>query len=299
MIGNSVIQLTNYMVGNADLVSSIIPVKGEISIVDAPGIKTILIEALVTCIITVTATYIGAKLGSKNTIKLYQEQEKVRIREDLKIKFYCEYEQLYKELSIKVSELKSHIGYLRFLFLSEEYNYEESSKEKEIAVTGTECIGMDTDDCIDYSEEDSQEKEIMITGINSVEDIERYLDEDFIKELGELIEETEDKINHLYRFMYMKKKISGYENFVYFDILYIVRSINSSYKSIIMLPMLYKEKDPNRSYLLDKEEIVNSYKREMSEVLNKKYKLLEEFIEDMDNIHESISEEFVGNYFKE
>lgn len=267
MEGNSIIQLINEMSSNGELFSGL-PIMGQISISDNPGIKTIITESVVTGLITAIATYIGAKIGSRNTIKLYQEQEKVRIREELKVKFYDEYEGLYKDTYLKLGELISHIEYLRFLFFLEQDDFEEGSHEKDINVTG----------------------------IESIEDIKRDLDEEVIKELEVLIKDLQSKMNNLKRFLDMKSNITGYKSFIYFDIEYIIREINSAYEGISILPIIAKESDGD-SHCLSREEIIKSYNDNMFKILNSLFKKIVEGQEDMDKIHKSISDEYIGSYF--
>lgn len=136
MEGNSVIQLINDMVMNGDLIRNL-PIKGEISIADAPGYKTILTDAVITGIITAAATYIGAKIGSKNTVKLYKEQENIRIREEMRLEFYREYKQLYKNFYEDFGKLKGAVimiksladsGQLEYLYISAYGNGSEIKK---------------------------------------------------------------------------------------------------------------------------------------------------------------------------
>ena len=72
---NNTIELIQNMLQSSEVVKSL-PIIGEIAIKDEPGYRTIFAEAGIGALITLCATYMGSKFGSKKTVKLFKEEEK-------------------------------------------------------------------------------------------------------------------------------------------------------------------------------------------------------------------------------
>lgn len=88
----------------------------SISIQDEVAWKSIgatgFITAIFTGIVTFFTTYIANKFATKSTLELFDKQEKIRIKNELRFKFYNEYKNLFDELSELITELISNLDFL-------------------------------------------------------------------------------------------------------------------------------------------------------------------------------------------
>lgn len=76
-------------------------------------------SALMNATMTIPASIIGAFLGSKVTIWIFKNQESIRIKQDLRMRFFNKYESKYRDvegelikLEEKLEDIKSEIIYL-------------------------------------------------------------------------------------------------------------------------------------------------------------------------------------------
>lgn len=74
-------------------------------------IATSLITAIFTAIVTYFSTSIANKSATKTTLELFDKQEKIKIKNELRINFFNQYKTLFDELSELITELISNLGF--------------------------------------------------------------------------------------------------------------------------------------------------------------------------------------------
>lgn len=276
MEGNSVIQLINDMVMNGDLIRNL-PIKGEVSIADAPGYKTILTDAVITGIITATATYIGAIIGSKNTIKLFKQQEKFKLREKLRIEFYFDYEKLYLNMYDELKNLISNLLEIRF----------------ELYLCGKDDSTYDFDNLV---------QDIKISWINNAEDIDQSLKNIKEKDIDRQINKLKLKIKELKEFMDLKSYISGHSRFIYnkleSEIVDLSYKLDMLHISPIVSEELHLREQGEPQKNIEEEQVYN-YVNCLEELMNEYLRRIVKMKEEISIIHKTIKSEIIEGYFED
>lgn len=276
---NNTIELIQNMLQSSEVVKSL-PIIGEIAIKDEPGYRTIFAEAGIGALITLCATYMGSKFGSKKTVKLFKEEEKFKIRENLRREFYFEYEQKYLAMHKELITLIDLIENARFIAFKcgEEGHYEVGKFDKDVNI-------------------------INIKGINDIKNQVHELDIEGIKIQSQKLMKS---INELKEFMSLKEYIVKYKEFIYNEL----ESKNSDvYHECVEIDLIIisneGELEDNKELLkklpfieLDIDENqLKKYIESVENIINKLLKELSLELEKSKGIHKSISNEFMEQYF--
>lgn len=245
-----------------------------ISINDEIAIKSIIATAIITGIVTLIvttvgtfiATYYATKATSRNTISLFKEQEKFKKKDDLRLKFFDEYEMRY-------NDLYESLG--RFMI---ERRY------------GAGLLSSDEDENVKF----------YFDSIKTVEDVISDYKSDEVKKLKELAQELLGRLEDLKGFMKSKEIITGYEKFKYEKELNVVRSINDKLGHLRMRFNMcdlikIKEEESGEFNEEDAEKNVSKYREILINIhTDQSISDLEESIEKVDK---EIRNEFIGCYF--
>lgn len=101
---------------NQESLNSIIEVlkeltkNGIITIGDSFSNKQVIFDFL----IAITSTLGGTFLGAKMAINSFKKQEKIRIKEELRMKFYEKYDEMYNDLISDIEELDYNIANIKY-----------------------------------------------------------------------------------------------------------------------------------------------------------------------------------------
>lgn len=234
------------------------------------------ITTKVTALTTLGTTIVGALIGTLFTMWLFKRQEKMRIKQELKLDFYRGYEVLYKSLLSNMNECQKEVNRLKGLLT---YDIEGNVVN-------------------------------FIDGITSFSDIEKNYNGTMEKSI-QLFKDLQIKLEDLEIFMNSKKTITGYESYKFESIKGTIKSINTQYshlefrtRGIITDKIL---NDCREKFDLDKEAmptneqvicgVVEKYKEVLVETMNK-IENTPTILNEIQTINSKIENEFIGVYFK-
>lgn len=224
-------------------------------------IQKILIDIFVTGGVTAFATYIGAKLGSRKTTELYTEQERVKIREELRRNFYSEYEERYIKIIYDLNEFRLKMSDLQDTI------YEELSGKNFLE---------DVEDVIVFNESSN------MISVSKMSD-RLYYD----------IQKLDD-------FMKSKSIISGYKKEYYSLEIEGLLMIACTFDLLQGIAYSCKKYKKQEIYSTDKEnELINEYLNFLIELAGERYDELLNLYNNIRINHERLEDEFIGCYFKE
>lgn len=144
-------------------------------------IATSLITAVFTAIVTYFSTSIANKSATKRTLELFEKQEKIKIKNELRLNFYNEYKTLFNELSALITSLFSNLKSWTSFITTDE--------------NGNILSPLDT--------------------VKTPEDIVSVCDNIFFHNCIEIIDNLLNSFDILKDFMEKNKKISCYNEFKY------------------------------------------------------------------------------------
>ncbi|MCR8745227.1 hypothetical protein [Romboutsia lituseburensis] len=274
MEGNGIIQLINYMLENKEIINPL-NISGMISIADEPGHRTIATEVIangvMTFIVTLIATYIGSKKGSKDTVKLYKEEEKFKVKETLRREFYFEYEKLYINM---YNDLKSVISQIKCSRI--EVLLMTSFKDIDF-----NDINIEVDVCKIYPN-----KEL------SLDIIRENMKNIQIDNLRDSIEKLKFNLHKLKEFMELKGYVTRYKEFKYDSLESELSYISSLFNMVGII-----EDSFNDDFISDSD--VDNCLKDIDIILNKSIKKIVNQKQKVKEIHKNISYEFMESYFKD
>lgn len=129
------------------------------------------------------STIIGVLFGSIITMRLFNKQEKIKVRQELRYNFYCEYNELFKNIDLDLRNIKSELSSFFYELLPE---------------------GQDIDSIISFIK----------NNIKSKSDI----DIDNLSEINSLINDLNGKLAKLIDFMNYNEFLTGYSENKFEDI---------------------------------------------------------------------------------
>lgn len=257
------------------LISNIESINKSLEIIAENGIHIIDTYNLITICEKICTIIFPSIFGGWITLQLFKRQEKIRIREKIRLDFYKQYEELYELVLEEFFKYKSEI-----LRISSFFAVDNNGNVKHII------------DSISNQEDVKRNYELMKDSIK------------FIKNIKESLEKLE-------YFMDSKKTITGYDEYKYSEI---KRKVKKYKRYFGELSLRYDVICPNEELIRSYEKIgvSNEIKQEdeseknnmiekYKETLVKIYKannMFESLLKDMQNINEGIEKEFIGGYFE-
>lgn len=263
------------------LVSDIESIKLSLEVIVENGIPIVDTFAPISTIVNIVTTIFATTLGGVITLELFKRQEKIRIREELKLDFYKHYEKLYKTVLKGFTEYKLEIEKVsKYMSVDSEYNVRN-----------------------------------LVEAISTSEDIkENY---NFIRDGKNIIENIKYDLQRLEEFMESKKTITGYEDDKYREIKVEISKYNNNFEclnSIYEIICCYEEKNKLQTgqnklqteyctniIVVDiSQETINDLVGTYKRVFKKLYKKEEEFkslLDKVEKINKEIELEFIGKYF--
>lgn len=211
--------------------------------------------------ITLFATIVGALIGGLITIKLFKQQERMRIKQELKLEFYKEYKPLYK---LYIDEIKN----LKYVLNTAKYLNESSHSAFEITA-------------YDWLETEKGLKHCKHKGT--------------LDKIIELIKNTTKHMDNLNDYIEMNKiNLIDYNGEVYDKLgvdLFLIKN------KICELEKWNRQVNifANRDYTSD--EIITKYSEVVKYTIDS-YDEIERIINDSINIHLKFEFEFLNQYFK-
>ena len=135
------------------IINDISSIKYSLESLSTEGLRIIYTYANVSTPLNFTLdlliSIIGTIIGGIVTIKLFKEQEKMRIRQELKLEFFKEYKKLYIEFSDSFCELKLQMNAIKGLKEIDNLMYGLIQDVNRIYVKGSENIKELIDKCKD------------------------------------------------------------------------------------------------------------------------------------------------------
>lgn len=210
---------------------------------------------------TLFATIVGALIGGLITIKLFKQQERMRIKQELKLEFYKEYKPLYKLYIDEIKNLKYTLNTAKYLYESSESAFEITTYDWLETEKGLEhCKHKGTLDKI---------IELVKSATKYMDDLNNYIEMNKIN-LVDYNGEIYDKLG--VDLFLIKTKICELEKWN--------RQIN-----IVA----------NRKYTVD--EIITKYSEIVKYTIDS-YDKIDRIINDSISIHSKLEFEFLNQYFK-
>lgn len=243
------------------------------------------ISSKVDFISDITTTIIGAIIGGIITIILFSVQEKSKVRQNLKLKFYEEYEPKYDEILKKISLVKNNMTYVANDIVAIGPNTRTHSYER----------------------------------IKTLNDVIKNFESDRIKNTISSIDELIKKFEELKMFINSKEIITGYSEFKFKKDMEMLKSIQKKFNelksSYNMVNLFYRiqcgggtlshvDEYTGKTYNLttspqQHKEYIDKYKITYKEIVEIQEKQkLDEIENSIQEIHNKITNEFIGIYFK-
>lgn len=251
----------------------------SISIQDEIAWKSILTTAFFTSVFTGIITYMATSKANRSatetTLKLFEEQENIRIKNELRLNFYNEYKILFDKLSKLITELISNLKSWTSFFATDDNGNIISPLEI----------------------------------INSPEDIIDLCDNIHFHNCIELINNLLSSFDILKDFMEKNEKISGYNEFKYLkeyrfinSIIYEINHINA--RNLICIEYLNNRIELNQDQInnnINKFKEVYSLLSILSSINSKnnrfEFNNFDEFKKSFYSKHDEINNDFILKYF--
>lgn len=232
-------------------------------------------------ITTLVGTFIATLMGARVTMYLFKRQEKFRIKEEIRLDFYKQYQELYElvletfwECNDELKRLEKIISY-------------ECAEDGKTIVKLTNFIG----------------------GIKSIQDTSNNYDIT-LKKSRELIGKLKSELEKLDEFINSKKIITGYNEGKYKDIITKINRIYSNYRELCFRKNHATDSEylrvQNKLGLKNTEQltyqqkvdvVVEGYKEKLDEFIVD-YKKIEVYTREFQDINSEIEDDFIGQYFK-
>lgn len=256
------------------LISDIECIKLSLKGIAENGIPIVDTFAPISTFVNILTTIFATTFGGIITLRLFKSQEKIRIREELKLDFYKQYEKLYKTVLEGFSKYKLEI--------------EKVSK----------YISMDSDGKLRN----------LVDAISTSKDVkENYK---IIRDGKNIIENIKNDLQRLEEFMESKKTITGYKDDKYIKIKAEILKYDNYFKCLNSIHEIIccdeKKNELQTEYCtniiiedISQEtinDLVGTYKRVFRKLYNKKEEF-ELLLSAIKNINEKIESEFIGKYF--
>lgn len=262
------------------VLSDIEGIKISLETIAQNGIPIIDTYAPITTWINIGTTIFATAFGGWITLQLFKRQERMRIREEIRLEFYKQYEEIYKLLLDEFIEYKEEVYKLSGLM----------------------------------SKNDKGEIRSFINSINDLilkqEDVKNNY-ESTMKESIKLITDIKNRLDKLEDFMDSKKTITGYYEYKYILIKKQIKEYEDNFGELRfrynklcsdskMASALEKIGIEEESQIEDETKIkdeIQSYNKVLIKI-NSKNNALELLIKQMQDINQAIEKEFIGEYFE-
>ena len=215
--------------------------------------------------ITIVGTFIGTLIGSKITMNLFKKQEKIRIKEQIRLDFYQQYEKLYK------GALKSFSNFKKVVDKHKEPPAINDILEFEIRYN-IKINVIDINSTIDL--------------IKTTEDIKNNWDKTIPVSIESIVE-CIDKLKCLQELMESNKIITGYDSDKFNNIKDYLNRLPKGIENLEKCKM-----DVTRGkYTIEK------YKNVLNANIEK-FAEIEKYIKELQDINSDIERDFIGQYFE-
>lgn len=240
-------------------------------------IATSLITAIFTAIVTYFSTSIANKSATKTTLELFDKQEKIKIKNELRINFYNQYKNLFDELSELITELISNLGFwANNIYIDENENFTSTYEN-----------------------------------INSIESILTLCNYNSFRNCLNIMNNTMNSFDRLKDFMDKNQKITKYNKFKYEEEYRFINNVISKISSINAINILFNEnRNENRDLNNERIDHYIVQFRELYILLsnlsdpdsqNSQYEFnnFNEFKKSFFSKNDEITDDFIAHYFEE
>lgn len=181
-----------------NILSDIESIRTSLNIISTKGVSIIDSYSLKSATKNIITTFIGTGIGTGFTMWLFKRQEKIRIKAELRLDFYNEYEGKYKDILICLDKFKRNIGG---------------------AIENFYSIGPDI-------------RVHMFEKINTQEDIIKNFESQRVQKAIISTNELVVKMEDLESFMKSKEVIHGYNEFKFKEGIEVFTSIKNKFKEL-------------------------------------------------------------------
>lgn len=265
------------------VLSDIESIKLSLDALSNQGISVIDSFAPITTGINILTTVFATAFGGWITLLLFKRQEDMRIREDLRLKFYEDYEVKYNNVLISLDNFKNNIG---------------GASKNIFSIGGIHKVHQ-------------------FEKINTIETLIKDFNSERVQKAIIVTDELVEKMENLEKFMKSKEVIHGYEEFKFKEELKQVKNIKEKFNQLaitkIMVEVFNEINDEGEiiteDYTGNKQKIavskpnvteyIEGYKKEYNELINIcEDEKINEIETSIQKNHKEIVDEFIKIYFK-
>lgn len=242
-----------------DFIDSLSNINDSLQQISKNGISIIDTFAPITTSINIMTTIFATAFGGWITIILFQRQEKMRIKQELRLEFFKEYKNIYVQAINNIKDFQNVTGTLNFY------------KQSDYLITIDE-----KDRSIQYGNKIELVEETIAASIkacNSMVELYEYL------QLNKLyLKNYKDKLYLTESFILIKAKMKSLE----------LKDTYTEIKKYNLQSQGYDNKIKN---------LIIIYNQILLEIIEKERELMK-IVNDVESIHLAIEKEFIGQYFE-